>query len=64
MNILCYLNIGGLINGAKVVAIIQNLLSLAILKKTNDVGLQGFENINYLQAIKRVIGRISQLLIN
>ena len=35
------------------------------IKKTlADVGLEGVENINYLQAIKRVIGMINKPLAN
>jgi hypothetical protein len=35
------------------------------IKKTiSDVGLDGVENINYLQAIKRVIGMIDLPLAN
>jgi hypothetical protein len=40
-------------------------LKLADIKKTmEDVGLVGVENINYLQAIKRVIGWIDKDLAN
>ena len=46
-----------LINGAKVVTINSESTELDDIKKTiTDVGLEGVENINYLQAIKRVIG--------
>lgn len=46
-----------LVNGAKIVSINSESTELEDIQKTiNDVGLQGVENINYLQAIKRVIG--------
>ena len=48
-----------LINGAKVVTINSESTEVEDIKKTmKDVGLEGVENINYLQAIKRVIGMI------
>jgi len=53
------------INGAKVVTINSESTEVEDLKKTvTDVGLEGVENINYLQAIKRVIGMINKLLAN
>ena len=35
-----------------------------VLKTIREVGLEGVENINYLQAIKRVIGMINKPLAN
>ncbi|RKX92835.1 MAG: hypothetical protein DRP59_04500 [Spirochaetes bacterium] len=53
------------INGAKVVTINSESTVIAdILKTLKDVGLEGTENINYLQAIKRVIGMIDKPLSN
>ena len=50
-----------LINGAKVVTINSESTELQDIHKTLEmVGLQGVENINYLQAIKRVIGWIDK----
>jgi hypothetical protein len=49
------------INGAKLVTINSESTVLEdILKTMKDVGLEGFENINYLQAVKRVIGMINK----
>jgi len=54
-----------LINGARVVTINSESTEVAdILKTVKDVGLEGVENINYLQAIKRVIGFINKPLAN
>ncbi|MEE1506901.1 MAG: hypothetical protein V1256_08120 [Candidatus Neomarinimicrobiota bacterium] len=54
-----------IINGAKVMSINSESTELDDIKKTmTDVGLDGFENINYLQAIKRVIGWIDKPLAN
>jgi len=54
-----------LINGAKVVTINSESTEVEDIKKTiKDVGLEGVENINYLQAIKRVIGMINKPLAN
>ena len=54
-----------LINGAKVVTINSESVELDDIKKTlKDVGLEDVENINYLQAIKRVIGMINKPLAN
>ena len=50
------------INGAMVHTI--NSESTDIKKTIKDVGLEGVENINYLQAIKRVIGMINKPLAN
>ncbi len=52
-----------LINGALVVSINSESTEIEDIKKTlSDVGLEGYENINYLQAIKRVIGMIDKPL--
>lgn len=54
-----------LINGAQVVSINSESTEIEDIKKTmEDVGLVGVENINYLQAIKRVIGWIDKDLAN
>ena len=54
-----------LINGAKVVTINSESTELDDIKKTIvDCKLEGYENINYLQAIKRVIGWINKPLAN
>ena len=54
-----------LINGAQVVSINSESTEVEDIKKTmEDVGLVGVENINYLQAIKRVIGWIEKDLAN
>ena len=54
-----------LINGAKVLTINSESTELDDIKKTViDVGLDDVENINYLQAIKRIIGWIDKPLAN
>ena len=54
-----------LINGARVVTINSESTEIDDIKKTiKEVGLEGVENINYLQAIKRVIGMINKPLAN
>jgi hypothetical protein len=54
-----------LINGAKVVTVNSESTEIADIRKTiSDIGLEGVENINYLQAIKRVIGMIDKPLAN
>jgi hypothetical protein len=54
-----------LINGARVVTVNSESTELDDIKKTiEDLGLEGVENINYLQAIKRVIGWIDKDLAN
>ncbi len=54
-----------LINGAKLMTINSESTEVEdILKTIKDVGLEGVENINYLQAIKRVIGMIDKPLAN
>lgn len=53
------------INGAMVQTINSESTEVDDIKKTiADCGLQGVENINYLQAIKRVIGMIDKPLAN
>ncbi len=54
-----------LVNGAHVVTINSESTEVNdILKTMKDVGLEGVENINYLQMIKRVIGWINKPLVN
>jgi hypothetical protein len=54
-----------LINGARLVTINSESTEIENIKKTiKDVGLDGVENINYLQAIKRVIGMINKPMAN
>lgn len=54
-----------LVNGAHVVTInSESTETQDILKTLKDVGLEGVENINYLQMIKRVIGWINKPLAN
>jgi hypothetical protein len=54
-----------LINGAHVVTINSESTEIEDIKKTiSDVGLEGVENINYLQVIKRIIGMIDKSLAN
>jgi len=54
-----------LINGAKVVSVNSESTEINdILKTIKDLGLEDVENINYLQAIKRVIGMIDKPLAN
>jgi len=54
-----------LINGARVMTINSESTEVEDIKKTvRDIGLEGVENINYLQAIKRVIGMINKPLAN
>lgn len=54
-----------LINGARLVTINSESTEVEDIKKTvKDIGLEGVENINYLQAIKRVIGMINKPLAN
>jgi hypothetical protein len=46
-----------LINGAAIVTINSESTEVEDIKKTiKECGLEGIENINYLEAIKRVIG--------
>ena len=54
-----------LINGVPLKTISSESTELTDVKKTiSDLGLNGLENINYLQAIKRVIGWINKPLAN
>ena len=54
-----------LVNGAKVVTINSESTELDDIKKTIvDCELEGCENINYLQVIKRIIGWINKPLAN
>ncbi len=54
-----------LINGARVMTINSESTEVEDIRKTvKDIGLEGIENINYLQAIKRVIGMINKPLAN
>lgn len=54
-----------LINGASLVTINSESTELQdILKTMKDVGIEADENINYLQAIKRVIGWINKPFAN
>lgn len=53
------------INGASVVTINSESTEVEDIKKTiADLGLESVENINYLQAIKRIIGWIDKPLAN
>lgn len=54
-----------MINGARVFTINSESTEIKDIKKTiHDIGLEGVENINYLQAIKRVIGMSNKPLAN
>jgi hypothetical protein len=54
-----------MINGARVVTVNSESTEVADIKKTiSDLKLDGVENINYLQAIKRVVGMINKPLAN
>jgi hypothetical protein len=54
-----------MINGARVVTVNSESTEVAdIIKTISDLRLEGVENINYLQAIKRVIGMINKPLAN
>jgi hypothetical protein len=54
-----------LINGARVITVNSESTEVEDIKKTmQDVKLTGIENINYLQAIKRIIGWINKPLAN
>ncbi|MEN8223981.1 MAG: hypothetical protein ABFS05_01365 [Bacteroidota bacterium] len=53
------------INGAMVVTVNSESTEIDDIKKTiKDLGLEGDENINYLQASKRVVGMIDKKLAN
>jgi ribosomal protein L30/L7E len=48
-----------------VVTVNSESTELEDIKKTvKDLGLEGVENINYLQAIKRIIGMVDKKLAN
>ncbi len=54
-----------LINGAMLITINSESTEIEDIKKTiKEVGLEGMENINYLQAIKRVIGMTDKDFVN
>ena len=54
-----------LINGAKLETINSESTEVEDIKKAvKDIGLEAAENINYLQAIKRVIGMIDKPFAN
>jgi hypothetical protein len=54
-----------LINGARLVSINSESTEVEDIQKTlKDLGLEGVENINYMQAIKRVIGMSDKDLAN
>ncbi|MBN2668011.1 MAG: hypothetical protein JXR60_02180 [Bacteroidales bacterium] len=54
-----------LINGARLTTINSESTEIEDIKKTlEQVGLSDLENINYLQAIKRVIGMIDKPFVN
>lgn len=54
-----------LINGAKVLTISSESTEIEELKNAiKEIGLEGLENINYLQAIKRIIGMSNKPLAN
>lgn len=49
-----------LINGAEILTISSESTEVDDIKKTiTDVGLEGLENVNYLQALKRVVGMVN-----
>ena len=53
------------INGAMVVTVNSESTEIDDIKKTiKDLGLEGVENINYLQAAKRITGMIDKKLAN
>lgn len=53
------------INGAMVTTVNSESTELEDIKKTvKDLGLKGIENINYLQAIKRIVGMTDKKLAN
>ncbi|MBC8320342.1 MAG: hypothetical protein H8E34_06450 [Bacteroidetes bacterium] len=53
------------INGAMVVSVNSESTEIDDIKKTiTDLGLDGVENINYLQASKRIVGMIDKKLAN
>lgn len=53
------------INGAMVVTVNSESTEIEDIKKTiTDLGLKGIENINYLQAAKRIVGMVDKKLAN
>ncbi len=53
------------INGAMTVTVNSESTEIGDIKKTiKDLGLEGVENINYLQAAKRIVGMIDKKLAN
>jgi len=53
------------INGAMTVTVNSESTEIDDIKKTiKDLGLEGVENINYLQAAKRIVGMIDKKLAN
>ncbi len=53
------------INGAMVVTVNSESTEIDNIKKTiKDLGLEGVENINYMQAVKRVVGVFDKKLAN
>ena len=53
------------INGAMVVTVNSESTELEDIQKTvKDLGIVGAENINYLQAIKRIVGMVDKKLAN
>jgi len=53
------------INGAMVVTVNSESTELEDIQKTvKDLGIEGAENINYLQAIKRIIGMVDKKIAN
>jgi hypothetical protein len=53
------------INGAMVVTVNSESTEIDDIKKTiKDLGLNGVENINYLQAVKRIVGMTDKKLAN
>lgn len=53
------------INGAMVVTVNSESTELEDIQKTvKDLGIEGAENINYLQAIKRIVGMVDKKLAN
>jgi len=53
------------INGAMIVTVNSESTEIDDIKKTiKDLDLEGVENINYLQAAKRVVGMIDKKLVN
>lgn len=54
-----------LINGAEIKTISSESTEIEQIKKTvSAIGLEGIENVNYLQALKRVVGMVNKPFIN